>query len=221
MKDLIVILNKLYKKLHPELFFGLKNQKDFLDFGMIRLMGLKNLLQNELKFADLGSVEVDNISNLLSNSSCRPKNLSEFREKKLATLTLNGNEFRHGDNANSMNTHTIGLIINKNPNEYFYKSPEQIIIMDSLGDNNVTLKKVHQALIDDFISKAFPNASIVITKKPQQIDGSLSCLNWTLANLKIAKENMGRVDIINLLPKSSDLHSILNEQEKIYKISDK
>lgn len=206
-------IDKIFREMPPQLFFGLKNQQAFDKFGMEHLIELKEKVQNKINFVELGLVNVDNISSLRQFVPFRTKNLSDFREKQLATLTLKGPEFKHSSDSNSMNTHTIGFVINKNPNEYFYKSPEQIIIMDSLGDSYVGAKKVHQALIDSFLRPEFPQAEIIITKTPQQTDDSVSCLNWTLANLEVAKANIGRVDIPNLLPKSSDFDSILERQK--------
>lgn len=204
-------INKVFYNMAPESFFGLRNGRDFVEFGIMHLFELGEKMRQKFGFADLGTVNSLDFKILCSDHSIRHKNLLDFREKKLATLTVVSPMLEHCDNAD-VNTHTIGLVINKNPNKYFYCTPDQIIIMDSFGDTHPIIQRIHQDFINEFIKKAFPGFDIIITKNPQQTDGSLSCLNWTLANLKVAKENLGRSDIVNLLPKSSDLPSILREQ---------
>lgn len=159
-------INKIFFDKSPVMFFGLKNREDFLEFGITHLTQLKDALQKKLDFANLGIVDADNIASLRSDSGRNLQNLLEFREKQLATLTLDSPEFHYKNSSDDeVNTHTIGLVLNKNQYEYYYKCPEQIIIMDSLGNNYPGAKKIHQLLINNFLRKEFPNSNIVITSK--------------------------------------------------------
>lgn len=203
-------VNNIINQFTPEAFFGLKSIKGFTNSCLENSFILATAMQEKLKFTDLGVININSISNLCSDIGTRPQMLSEFKESGLAKLTLISDIFE-----NSLNTHTIGLVINQNPNEYFYKTPEQIIILDSLGEKNPEIKEIHSKLKNDFIKKAFPNAEIITSIEPQQVDGSLSCLNWTLANLEVAKNNLGKIDILNKLPKSTDIDSILEKQQII------
>lgn len=205
-------INKIASSLSGESFFGIKDPKEFMNLGFGRLIRLKAAMQKKLGFVDLGIIKTDDIHNL----SQRTQKVAEFKDKKLATLTLiDDKAFKHSNDPDSLSTHTIGLVINQNPNEYYYKTQPEVIIMDSMGANYPKSKEIHKSLIDNFILKEIPNAKVIITQTPQQNDGSLTCLNWTLANLSAAKNNMGRADIINSLPKSNQLSSILEEQKRI------
>lgn len=208
-------INNVLRNMPPIDFFGLKTGDDLYKFGMERLGLLHLLMQQKYNFAGLGVVFADKISNLRADDLSRPQNLADFKNKKLAWLTINGEEFRDSNLSYELGSHTIGLVINENPNQYFYKTNPQIIIMDSFGNELPFIKKVHQVLIDDFISKEFPGSEIIINTEPQQTENTLSCFNWAMANLKIARENYGRTDLINLLPKSSDYNKILEEQKQL------
>lgn len=207
-------INPVVKELAPDAFFGIRKVKDFIEFGAINLSNLGLAMQEKLKFTDLGLVKMDSSFNLLSDIGKRPQ-MAEFKQNKLAKLTLSGDIFKHSTEARSLNSHTIGLVINKNPNEHFYSSRPQIIILDSLGNKTKEMQEVHNKVINDFIKKEFPDAEVIINSEPQQMDNSLSCLNWTLANLEVAKENLGRTDILPKLPKSGDMDAILAKQKII------
>lgn len=194
-------------------FFGLDKPEDLMKFGLENLLKLKESMKKKYNIVDLGVVTDRNFSTLLSRVGIRPQQIAEFKEKKLATLTIRSNAFNHGTSS-GMDTHTIGLAINKNPNQYLYQENPEILLIDSLGNSYTRAREVHQSLIREFIAPAFPNSRITITQVPQQTDGSLTCLNWALANLKTVRENMGRADILTLLPKSSDLPKILEEQRQ-------
>lgn len=194
-------------------FFGLEFSQNLIEMGLKNLIKLMNGMQRKLGFAHLGQVIDSNFSVLFSKEGWAPKNLSEFKEKGLAVITLRNPEFAHPA-TQGHNSHTIGLVINKPPNQYFYPAEPEIFILDSCGNNYPGAKEIHGALTRDFIKKLFPNSRVVVTPTAQQVDGSATCLNWTLANLQTVKENMGRADILNLLPKSSDLPRILEEQQQ-------
>lgn len=206
-----MLINKVTNSISAESFFGVKDQQEFMKLGFGRLIKLKAAMQKKLDFVDLGITKTYEICNLRQ----KVQKISDFKNKRLATLTLIDDVYKHSNNPDSLNTHTIGLVVNQNPNEYFYKSQPEVLIMDSMGGNYPKSKEIHKSLIENFILKEIPNAKISITQTPQQFDGSLTCLNWTLANLKAAKENMGRADIINHLPKSNQLSSILEDQRKV------
>lgn len=199
-------------------FFGLESATSLGIKELENLLGLKTLIQKEIGFADLGWIKDSKFSDLFSQLGIRPASLSEFKETGLATLTLMNPEFAHPA-THGFNSHTIGLAVNKNPNQHFYPSEPEILILDSLGNSYPGAKKIHEALTRDFLKKLFPDSRVTITSNPQQTDGSITCLNWTLANLKTVRENMGRADILNLLPKSFDLQRILDEQQRLVQLS--
>lgn len=206
-------INPYIKMLPPADFFGVKNQNYFLDFGVGNLISLGIAMQKKMNCVDFGQLRIDSIPNFVS--VLNPNDLLEFRRNRLAKLTLTGDIFRHSSDPKSFNTHAIGLVINNNPNEYFYKSRPQILVLDSLGNKSTEMQHVHNKLTDDFIKKIFTDAEVIFNTEPQQTDNSLTCLNWTIANLEVAKENLGRTDIIEKLPKSSDIGSILEKQKII------
>lgn len=172
--------------------------------GFKNAITLKVGMMKKYRIADLGVVESNNFSTLCDK-------IKEFKDKGLATLTIRDDAYKHSPSS-KMNTHTIGLAINKGTNQHFYQSKPEILILDSMGDNYPGAKNIHQALIRDFIEKMFPASRVTITHNPQQTSGSLTCLNWALANLKAVSENFGRANILTLLPKSDDLPRILEEQ---------
>lgn len=201
------------KEYSAEKFFGLEKADDLIAFGIENLIKLKCNMMEKYKIADLGVVIENDFSALLSKQALCEKKLAKFKENGLATLTIMSPEFNH-KSASEMSTHTIGIVINKNINQHFYPTKPEILIMDSLGDNYAGAKKNHDLLIQQFLRPLFPDSKITIAQIPQQTNNSLSCLNWTLANLKVARENMGRTDILSLLPKSSDFPQILEEQKQ-------
>ena len=205
-------LNSLMNNLKPDDFFGIKSSEKMQDFGMENLIYLIAGMKQKINFADLGHVNINNFSELLSRNK---EQLEEFKKTKLAKLTLTGDIFKHSNGDKSLNTHTIGLVINQSPNTYFYKSRPQVIILDSLGNKKKELKTIHEKLINEFIKKEFPEAEVLINTKPQQNDRSLSCLNWTLENLNVANKNLGKTNIIELLPQSKDIDKILEKQKII------
>lgn len=196
-------------------FFGLEleHPQDFMKMGLPNLMKLTEAMKRKLGFVKFAQVIDNNYSVLFSKEGWAPKNLTEFKEKGLAVITLRNPEFAHAA-TQGYNTHTIGLAINKPPNQHFYPAEPEIFILDSLGNKYPGAEKIHGALTRDFIKRLFPNSRVIVTPTGQQVDGSTTCLNWTLANLQTVKENMGRTDILNLLPKSSDLPRILEEQQQ-------
>lgn len=193
--------------------FRLKTPEDLMN-EFEDLMKLKGSMMEKYNIADLGVVTDNSFSTLLS----RPGLREEFKEKGLATLTISSPVFKHGTSS-GMTTHTIGLAINKNLNQHFYQTKPEILIMDSLGDNYPSARNMHQSLIREFIEPMFPGSRVTITSTQQQTDGSLTCLNWTLANLKTVRENLGRADILTLLHKSGDLPRILAEQGQFLQLN--
>lgn len=194
-------------------FFGLEPSQNFMQMGLPNLMKLMEAMQKKLGFVKFAQVKDNNYSVLFSKEGWAPKNLTEFKEKGLAVITLRNPEFAHTA-TQCYNTHTIGLAINKSHNQHFYPTEPEILILDSCGNSYPGAKEIHGALTRDFIKRLFPDSRVIVTPTPQQIDSSATCLNWTLANLQTVKENMGRADILNLLPKSSDLPRILEEQQQ-------
>lgn len=190
-------------------FFGLEKTGNLTEFGFENLVKLKSSMMEKFKIVDLGEVDDWNFSELLLNPT-REKKIKEFREKGLATLNIKSSAY----NSDYANHHTIGLAINKPTNQYFYQTTPEILVIDSMGDNYPGARDIHQDLIWHVIEPMFPGSGITVSKTSQQTDGSLTCLNWTLANLKVVKENIGRADILNLLPKSNDLPKILEEQKQ-------
>ncbi len=194
-------------------FFGLEPSQNLVEMGLDNLMKLMTAMQEKLGIVHLGTVEDSNFSFLFPNNSYGKAKLAEFKEKGLAVITLQSPEFAH-PSTQGFRTHTIGLAIQKFSGKSFYCASESIVILDSLGDKYPGAQKIHGALLR-YIQPLFPHSDKIITKVPQQIDGSVSCLNWTLANLQTVRNYPGRIDILSLLPKSSDLPKILQEQQQL------
>lgn len=205
------MLKNLIYKISAKSYFGVKSQKEFMTTGFGRLINLKAILKKHIDFADLGIVKTSDFASL----NQRPRQIQELNEKHLATITLVDDGFRHSSSSDSLSTHTIGIVINKNANEYFYKTQPEILIIDSMGDSYPRAKNIHSELIDKFLSKQFPGSRFIVSKNIQQTPDSLTCLNWTLANLQVARKNLGRADLLNILPKKGQINSILNEQKRI------
>lgn len=201
-------------------FFGIENSANFRQFGLDNLKWLKMAMKEKLKIIELGFVDIDSTKDLGLEHSYVLENLKQFKEHhNFATLTLEGELFKHGENSSDA-THTIGLIINQNRNQHIfnYGAAKPIILIDSLGEETKELKNIHNRIIKELINKVFPDSEIITNKEPQQIDKSLSCLNWTFANLETANEYFGRTDILSKLPKSNDFESILKKQEAMSRL---
>lgn len=202
---------KTVAEINPRQIFGIDNPEEFSTFGMANLLQLKSLMLKTFGIADLGIIKDNKFYLLLSEDGLRQTRLAEFKKKGLATLTLMNKEFAHNPN-DKMCTHTIGLVVNSPQNQYFYPSKPEILILDSLGSRYQGAQEIHNSLIEQFIRPLFPGSRVNILQKPQQVDGSLTCLNWTLANLQAVRENPGRADMLNILHKSEDLPKILETQ---------
>lgn len=205
-------INQLVNRVTPEAFFGVKNAVDMQNYGNLNVYLLFKIMQEKFKIANLSNVNFDSFSDPFLNFA-----LKTLKEHNLAKLTLENNRFRELNKVGRLDTHTIGLVVNKNPNMYFYNEPPQVLILDSLGEKSEFMKDIHKKLENDFIKKIFPNAEVITNVEPQQIDGSQSCFNWTMANLKVASENLGRTDILCKLPKSHEIETILAQQQLMCK----